>query len=231
MLTWSDDDGRTWSAPRNLTAELKDPAWRFLLAGPGTGITTRDGTLVFPAQFKNAADVPHATVAWSQDHGASWHIGTGAAAGTTESQVVELADGSLMLNCRNDTGSRVVAVTRDLGTTWTPHADDPMALPESGCMASLLALDVPGLGRRIVFSNPATTTGRHSMTMKVSADEGRTWPAGGHLLYDRRHGFGYSCLAPADDTHLGILYEGLGELFFLRLPIAEVLEGPDSSRR
>jgi sialidase-1 len=116
-----------------------------------------------------------------------------------------------------------VAVTRDLGTTWEPHPSDRRLLPESVCMASLLALDVPKAGRRLFFSNPATTTGRHTMTIKVSADEGLSWPEGRHLLYDRRNGLGYSCLAPVDDAHVGVLYEGLAELYFVRFPIAELI--------
>lgn len=228
VIATSDDDGRTWSPPRNLTQELKDPAWRLLLAGPGTGITMRDGTLVFPAQFRDANGVPHSTLAWSRDHGDSWQIGTGVKPNTTESQLVELADGSIMINCRdNRGGSRTVATTRDLGQTWQLHPTDREALPESVCMASLLRVDVPGLGPRLFFSNPATTRGRHSMTLKVSADEGLTWPPARQLLYDARNGYGYSCLAPVDEAHVGVLYEGVGELYFLRFPSAT----PDPAAR
>jgi len=224
VMATSDDDGRTWSRPRNITAEVKKPEWRLILAGPGTGITTRDGTLVFPAQFKDAANVPHSSLIWSKDRGATWHMGTGVKPKTTECQLVELADGSIMINCRDDRGgSRTVATTRDLGATWQPHPTDRKALPESVCMASLLALDVPAVGRRLFFSNPATTSGRHTMTIKVSADEGLTWPEERHTLYDRRKGLGYSCLAPVDDTHVGVLYEGLAELYFVRFPIAELV--------
>ena len=232
VMATSDDDGRTWSRPRNITAEVKKPEWRLILAGPGAGITMRNGTIVFPAQFKDAANVPHSTLIWSKDRGATWHIGTGVKPKTTECQLVELADGSIMINCRDDRGgARTVATTRDLGATWQPHPTDRKALPESVCQGSLMALDLPGVGRRLFFSNPATTSGRHSMTIKVSADEGLSWPESLHTLYDRRNGLGYSCLAPIDDTHLGVLYEGLAELYFLRLPIAELLGMPQRGRR
>lgn len=224
VLATSDDDGKTWSKPRNITAEVKDPAWRLVLAGPGTGITTRDGTLVFPGQFKDAKNVPHSTLLWSKDRGATWRIGTGVKDKTTESQLVELADGSIMINCRDDRGgARTVATTRDLGRTWQPHPTDRTALPESVCMASLLRLDLPSRGPHLFFSNPATTRGRHTMTIKVSADDGATWPERWHTLYDARKGLGYSCLAQADATHLGVLYEGLAELYFVRLPIHELI--------
>ena len=230
VIATSDDDGQTWSQPRNITREVKDPAWRLVLAGPGTGITLRDGTLVFPGQFKDANNVPHSTLLWSKDRGASWQIGTGVKDKTTESQLVELADGSIMINCRDDRGgARTVAVTRDLGRTWQLHPTDRIALPESVCMASLLRLDLPHKGPHLLFSNPATTRGRHTMTVKVSADEGMTWPEHWHTIYDARNGLGYSCLAPADAAHVGVLYEGLADLYFLRLPFAELL-GPDGTQ-
>ena len=90
-------------------------------------------------------------------------------------------------------------------------------------MASLLRTELPGIGPRLFFSNPATTRGRHSMTIKASADEGLTWPPERQLLYDARNGYGYSCLSPVDEAHVGVLYEGLAELYFLRLPLAELL--------
>lgn len=61
------------------------------------------------------------------------------------------------------------------------------------------------------------------MTVKASADDGLTWPDRWHTLYDARAGFGYSCLAEADAAHLDVLYEGTGDLLFLRLPFAELL--------
>jgi hypothetical protein len=60
-----------------------------------------------------------------------------------------------------------------------------------------------------------------------SADEGLTWPEHWHKLYDARSGLGYSCLAPADASHIGVLYEGLAELYFLRLPLTDLL-GPSA---
>lgn len=226
VMVHSDDDGKSWSRPVNITRQVKDPAWRLLLAGPGTGITTRDGTLAFPAQFRAADGKPFSTLIWSKDRGATWHVGSGVKSDTTEAQLVELGDGRLMINCRDDRGgARTVAVTRDLGASWELHPTDRKALPESVCMASLLRWEVPGMGPRLFFSNPATTSGRHSMTVKVSEDEGMSWPQRLHTLYDIRRGAGYSCLAPADDEHLGVLYEGPTELYFLRLPVRELLAG------
>ncbi len=225
VLVHSDDDGRSWSEPVNITEQVKDPAWRLLLDGPGAGITMKDGTLVFPAQYRAADGIPWSTLIWSKDRGETWHIGTGVKSNTTEAQLVELEPGTIMINCRdNRGGSRTVATTKDLGKTWELHPTDRKALPESVCMASLLKWDVPGVGERLFFSNPATTRGRHTMTIKVSEDMGMSWPESMHTLYDMRNGAGYSCLAPADDGHLGILYEGPVEIYYLRIPVKELLE-------
>ena len=227
MMTWSDDDGRTWAKPRNLTNELKNPAWRLMLQGPGAGITMKDGTLVMPAQYR-AADgppdqgKPFSTLICSSDHGKSWHIGTGVKSDTTEAQIAELADGSLMINCRdNRGGSRTVAVTRDLGQTWTPHPTDRKALREPVCMASLMRWQHPQHGDLMFFSNPDATDGRHNMSVKLSNDQALTWPESSTRMYDSRSCFGYSCLSIADAQHLGVLYEGSGSILFLRLPLSE----------
>lgn len=228
MLAHSDDDGRTWSKPTNITRQVKDPKWRFVLQGPGRGITMHDGTLVFAAQYRSAPDGPHqgkpfSTILWSKDHGASWHIGTGVKVDTTEAQVVELDDGVLMINCRdNRRGSRSVYTTQDLGATWQVHPSSRGALVEPVCMASLLRVDHDVYGRLLLFSNPATDKGRFNMSVQVSRDDGLTWPLELRTLYDQRKGYGYSCLTRIDDEHVGVLYEGVRELYFVRFPLREL---------
>ncbi len=230
MLVRSDDDGLTWTKPFNITRQVKDPAWRFVLQGPGKGITLSDGTLVFPAQFRSADDSPFtgkpfSTLIWSKDRGETWNIGTGVKPDTTEAQVVELGDGTLMINCRdNRRGSRSVYTTRDLGATWRVHSSSRSALPEPTCMASLIRLEHEEFGPLLLFSNPATRTDRRDMTLKVSRDEGRSWPSRWHTLYDQRPGFGYSCLTRIDEEHVGVLYEGRRELYFLRLSIRDLIQ-------
>jgi sialidase-1 len=61
------------------------------------------------------------------------------------------------------------------------------------------------------------------MTLKVSNDEGMTWPKAWHTLYDARRGAGYSCLTRVDDDHVGVLYEGVRELYFMKFSIEELL--------
>lgn len=214
VLVHSDDEGMTWSKPVNLTCQLKDPAWRLFFNGPGTGIAMKDGTLVFAAQYRAADGKPWSTLIASKDHGETWQVGSGVKSDTTEAQVAEIADGSVMINARdNRGGTRTVAVTKDLGKTWELHPTDRKALREPVCMGSLLAWR-----DSLWFSNPDATDGRHSMTLKRSMDQGMSWPERQGVLYDSRSGFGYSCLAPAGKDKLGVIYEGKNTLYFLRFP-------------
>ncbi len=225
-LVYSDDDGITWSKPINITEQTKKLEWKILFYGPGAGICLKDGTLVFAAQYWDSNGVPWSTIVYSKDKGKTWHCGTGVHQQTTEAQVAELADGSLMINARcNFGGSRVVGVTRDLGKTWTLHTTNrkPELLAEPVCQGSLLALDKGVAPKRmLLFSNPNTGNGRRLMTVKMSADEGETWPKESQLLYDSRRCWGYSCLAPVDKEHVGVLYESAGSLFFLKIPYREI---------
>lgn len=222
VLVYSDNDGKSWSRPENITPQVKDPAWRLLFNGPGTGVTMKDGTLVMPAQYRAADGKPFSTLITSKDRGKSWSIGTGIKSDTTEAQVVELADGSLMLNCRDNRGGfRTVGVSKDLGKTWELHPTDRKGLREPVCMASLLRWKDSKLGDVLFFSNPDSTSGRKMMTVKLSKDQGMTWDEKDARLYDWRSCMGYSCLAPVDDTHVGVIYEGNASMLFLRVPLSE----------
>jgi sialidase-1 len=222
MLAYSDDDGKSWSKPVNITQQVKDPTWRLFFNGPGAGIALKDGTLVFAAQYRAADGKPWSTLIASKDHGESWQVGSGVKSDTTEAQVVELADGSIMINCRdNRGGSRTVAVTKDLGKSWQLHPTDRSALIEPVCMASILRWTHPQHGDLMFFSNPDTSGGRHDMTLKLSRDQALTWPESDARLYDSRSCFGYSCLAAAGPRHVGVLYEGKSSMLYLRLSLDE----------
>ena len=220
VLTTSDDDGLTWSPPRNLTRELKDPEWRLFLQSPGDGMAMADGTLVCPAQYRDAEGLPWSTVIVSRDHGETWTTGTGARPNTTESRVVEVTPGVLMLNMRdNRGGSRAVTISRDLGRTWEEHASSRGALPEPVCNAGMAR----GTGGRLWFMNPAVDKApRRHMTLKASDDGGLTWPHR-KLLFEPTCA-GYPSIVFMGE-HIGALYEGgaASHLIFERVSIGEVL--------
>ena len=229
--------GRIWVAaiwshrPINITEQTKNKDWRILFNGPGNGICMKDGTLVFAAQYWDGKGVPWSTIVYSKDRGKTWHCGTGVNQQTTEAQVIELEDGSVMINARcNWGGSRIVGVTKDLGQTWEKHPTNRTAqLKEPVCQGSLLAVDgVPGAGRVVLFSNPNTTSGRSHMTLKASTNDAGSWPEDKWLLYDARKGWGYSCLAPVDKNHVGVLYESQGALNFLKIPYKDVLNAKNA---
>lgn len=229
ILTKSEDDGRTWSPPLNITAQVKNPAWRLCFQGPGAGIATRDGTLIFPAQFKGADDVPHACFICSGDGGKTWKISSPAVPvnpPTSEAQIAETSDGGLLLSMRNEarTGKRLWARFDGSGEWPAGKWSEPWQdLPDPTCMASLIR-HPRGL---LLFANPADPKRRTNLTVRASRDDGKTWNAG--RLLDARPA-AYSCLAILKDGRVGILYEvevlGSGStLSFARIEVISLLAG------
>lgn len=228
MLVSSDDDGKTWSKPINITKQVKDPSWHLLLQGPGKGITMLDGTLVFPIQYIDSTRVPNAGIIYSKDHGKIWKINNHARTNTTEAQVAEIEAGVLMLNMRdNRGGSRAVSVTHDLGIHWVEHPSNRSALREPVCMASLINVKAKDniLNRDILlFSNPDTEKGRYNITIKASLDGGITWLPENQLMLDEDPGWGYSCLTMIDNETVGILYESsVAYITFQAVKLKEII--------
>lgn len=233
-MVYSDNDGKTWSREHvNPTKEIKKPEWTTILAGPGNGITLKDGTIVFPAQIWQNGAKPRcmSTICYSADGGKSWKYGTGVPHATSECQVVELNDGSIMINCRNEArqGNRIVYVTKDLGETWEPHATNNNTLREPTCQGSIIRFKTKKHDL-LLFSNPKSG-GRNNMTIRYSEDDGNTWSEG--YLYDNRQSMGYSSLAMINPTTVGLFYEtshslpGRGErgIGFLSFPLESILTG------
>ena len=229
MLVKSEDDGKTWSQPINITSQVKNPSWYFLLQGPGRGISMQDGTLVFPIQFIDSTRIPNAGIMYSKDRGKTWHLHNLARTNTTEAQVAEIEPGTLMLNMRDNRGdSRAVAITKDLGKTWTEHPSSRKALQEPVCMASLLKVEAKDniTGKPLLlFSNPNTTRGRHHITIKASLDNGLTWSPSQQVLLDEGESWGYSCLTLIDKETIGILYESsVAHMTFQAVKIKDLIK-------
>lgn len=224
----SDNSGRTWSQPREITAAVKEPNWTWYATGPGAGIRIErgphEGRLVVPCDHIEAGTGHYYShVIFSDDHGRTWHLG-----GSTpqhqvnECEVVELTDGRLMLNMRNYDRSkraRQVSTSRDGGMTWSDVRHDE-TLVEPICQASIRRFRWPATGRPgvILFSNPASPKGRVNMTVRASFDDGRTWPVE-RVLYSG--GSAYSCLVVLPDGGIGCLYErdGYKTITFARITL------------
>ena len=219
VIVKSTDDGLTWGKPVNITAQIKRPEWKLLFNGPGNGIQLRDGTLVFPAQFKGADNVPHSCFIESRDGGTTWKISPPAIPErppTSEAQIAECSDGSLLLTMRNEarTGQRAWARWRD--GKWS---EPWLAVTDPTCMASLIS-HPKGV---LIFSNPNNPARRDRMTIRHSADDGKTWSDG--KLLDP--GFSmYSSMTVLRDGRIGILYESgdTAGLVFARFPLEWVME-------
>lgn len=234
MLAYSDDDGMTWSKPVNITKQVKTPEQWLMAPAPGRGIVMEDGTLVFPAEGRDAKGMAFSTIIYSKDHGKTWTAGEPATFNTNECQVVELSDHSLMLNARHranrrlkEGNGRAVAVTKDMGKTWTEHPTSRKALIEPTCQGGLYRHDYVEDGVKkhvLLFTNPSDTDSRINHTLKVSFDDGMTWPEEYWMLLDEGKGAGYSCITAIDQDTIGIFYEGSqSDIQFQAIPFDEII--------
>lgn len=235
LIAKSTDDGQSWSELVNLTEMCKKIGWWLWAPAPGHGITLNDGTLVFPTQGRDSNGHSFSNITWSKDGGASWTTSNMASHGTTENMVVQRSDGSLMLNARDGsnkgntsaTNGRVISVSNDLGESWSEHPTSRGALIEPACMASLHKHEYTEDGQQksiLVFSNPNSKTNRDHMTIKVSFDDGATWPEENWILLDEKKGRGYSCLTSINEQTIGILYEGSqADMTFQKIDVNELI--------
>lgn len=237
--THSDDDGLTWCKTREITRMVKRPKEVTTAApGIGVGIQLRRGPyagriiMPFVNQFwpgRNACAV------YSDDLGTTWEYGDYPPLQSKgmcgEVQMVELVDGSIQLNARSYKGNkhRKTAISRNGGQTWSQLADSTV-LTEPECQASILRYTDPldGLKSRILFANPASQKGRRNGTVRLSYDEGKTWPIT-KTVYSG--GFAYCCLTVLPDRAIGCLFErdDYKAITFARFTLAWLTDGKDQS--
>jgi len=223
FLIWSDDDGRTWSPIQDITRMAKhEPPALWAMPGPGIGIQLRRGPhkdrIVVPCYQKwlqkegAAAWYQYAPMAiYSDDSGRTWQRGQLArfdeneprGEAGSETQVVELDDGSIMLNARGP--KRAVALSKDGAQTWSPLKQEP-AMVGRGCAVGFLRYSSTHDGHksRILFSGPSGEK-RTEGKVFLSCDEGRSWPISKLL---RPGTFCYSGLVRLRDGRIGCIFEG-----------------------
>lgn len=212
--SYSDDDGRTWRHER-ITNEAKDPAWGGLFASSGEGIQIRRGP--YAGRLLQQYAIRHQGGTWaaslfSDDHGRTWRFGALVGPGMDENKTVELADGRILLNSRAPGGYRKVATSRDGGVTYTGLVQDT-ALVDPANNAAIIRFDLdaaPGSRavRQLLFSNTEDPTRRRNLTLKMSCDDGRTWPVRRTIEAGPA---AYSTLTPLGGGGFGLLYERADE--------------------
>lgn len=235
LITKSTDDGLTWGFPDNITDKTKCPEWWLFAPAPGQGITLTDGTIVFPTQGRDKKGATFSNITYSKDHGKTWTTSNPAYNDVTECNAAQLGDGSIMLNMRDnrnrgskEVNGRRICTTMDLGETWTEHPTSRKALVEPTCMGSLHRHDYTVNGEKksiLLFANPNDYKTRDKLTLKVSFDDGMTWPEEYWILFDQYRSAGYSSITSIDENSIGILYESSqADMAFIKISLTEILK-------
>lgn len=200
----SKDNGKTWSEPRDITKQIAKPEWHndFKFITSGRGIQTSTGKLLHC--MVNLESGMH--LFGSDDHGKTWYLFDTAIKPGDESKVVELADGSWMINSRsNGKGLRWVHISTDEGKTWTSKPDPELIDP--GCNASIIRYTSVANGddkNRLLFSNANHAKSRRNMTVRISYDEGKTWSKG-KTIYPGPSA--YSSMTILENGNIGLFFE------------------------
>jgi sialidase-1 len=219
FVTTSTDDGQTWSTPRDISGATMKPDWVWVATGPGVGIQltkgAHKGRLVIPSDHRRNVDGQaewNSHMMISDDGGATWQISTPIQAGGNECQVVERADGSLLVNTRMQghfQGYRGIATSSDGGATWSAITQETqLRCPK--CQGSFVRQDE----KRVLFSNPHPRAPvedekgrgvRERLTVRASTDDGKSWPVA-RVVHEGPSA--YSALARLADGTILCLYEG-----------------------
>jgi sialidase-1 len=203
----SDDDGLTWSGPADLNPQVKDPSWRGVFAASGHGIQTSSGRLIQPIVVKDAAGAIRSGDVYSDDDGASWHAGHLLSPDTDESKAVELPDGMVVQNSRPDAdGYRFISASSDGAKTFGPPVAQPQLI-DPHVNGDEIRVNPSAHGPRrswLLFVNPASQLARENLTVRLSCDDGATWPVQ-NLVHAGPSG--YPAMAMLSNGRVGVFYE------------------------
>lgn len=237
----SDDDGTTWSKPRDVTRFTKrEKVVTTIASGPGIGIQLTQGKhagrILIPLN-EGPFGQWNIYVAYSDDGGATWQMGSNApgnflqgtktltSSTVNEVQVVELSDGQVMLNARRWAGKpvRKFTTSADAGESWS-SIQDASELQDPSCMGSIIRYPAREKSETsyLLYSGPNSTNQRKSGTIYLSKDDGKTWLVQ-RLLEPGT--FAYSCLTVLPDGEIGCLYEAddTKQIAFVRFPLEWIL--------
>lgn len=233
FVTYSDDHGKTWSPPRDISKTAMKPEWNWCATGPVHSIQLlrgpHKGRLVIPTDHKINEPLSWGShIVYSDDHGETWQLGASDTRLATEPihpnecVAVELTDGRIYINSRDHLGSspetRVVAYSSDGGETYDARFEpDPQFVTPVVQNSALrfAARDQDADQNILVYSCPGNPKSRRDLTVLASFDESRTWPSS-QLIH--KGPVAYSDLVKLDDQRLGVLYEAgkklYGEILF-----------------
>ena len=231
-MSYSDDDGKTWSAPQDITPMVKADWMKFLGVGPGVGITLRTGPhkgrIVVPVYTTNRANHLNGSqssrIIYSDDHGKTWHMGGGVNdhrtlydgtvvdsstmsnyyAQNTESSVVQLNNGDLKLFMRGLTEDLQVATSHDGGLTWDNNVDR-YDVPD--VYVQMAATHTVQNGKEYILLANANGPGRKNgyiRVARVEEDGQLTW-LHHHLIQEGE--YAYNSLQQIGPDEFGLLYE------------------------
>ena len=231
-MSYSDDDGKTWSAPKDITYGIRKDWMHFLGTGPGTGIALHSGPhkgrLVIPAYTTNNVSYlsgsQSSRVIYSDDHGETWHAGEAVndnrpvgnqtihsstmnnpGAQNTESTVVQLNNGDLKLFMRGLTGDLQVATSKDGGATW--EKDVKRYSDVKDVYVQMSAIHTVQNGKEYIVLSNAGGPGRYNGLVhlaQVEANGDLTWLKHNPIQSGK---FAYNSLQDLGNGEFGLLYE------------------------
>jgi sialidase-1 len=208
----SADEGKSWSAAKEITPQVKLPGWTWYATGPCHGVQISNGKnkgrLVVPVNhIESATGKNFAHIIYSDDHGLNWKLGENTPQDkTNETTVAELSGGDLMLNMRNSDRNhktRLTAISTNGGQSWGDVQTDT-TLIEPICQGSLLNYQLSKRKAILLFSNPASKPTRSNVTLRVSTNDGKSW-LNSIVIYAGPSA--YSDIAVYRNTQVACLYE------------------------